>query len=133
MKWNTYTFLPSTSLSAPVIDIAVKSPALNVTTKIPVMIDTGASRTALPLHILLNTLKLHPSRCSNARGFDERLVNCYLFVIQYRLEEEALKTIEVLGIPREFYGLLGHDILQHYILTCDGPRRRFCLEIEPSA
>ena len=97
---------------------------------IQMMIDTGASRTTLPIQFLeksLNALKIKSISCLNC---DNQRKEYPLYVINLVIDGNTIPNQEVIGTHNQRFGLLGRDILQNYVLHYYGREQRFLLEYQ---
>lgn len=114
----------------PCINVSIESLSGMKVSGIKAILDTGASRTAVPTDVLdiLNITKF-PSRRIRVKDYSDREVWRYLYYIHILHSEFTYRSIEVIGIDRGATMLIGRDILNRWRLLLDGRREVFDLKI----
>jgi hypothetical protein len=103
---------------------------------IRVLLDTGASESAVDSHIisrlgLLTTgrAKIHtPTSGSNYEERDQYGVSLYFGSLPGETAEYTVSVIESSFASEGFMAIIGWDVLSKCVLLCDGPQKTFRLD-----
>jgi len=128
IPWTSYKPLPFKTKNVPHIDITVINPINDVKTQLPFMIDTGATITAIPSTILKYEIKRKPHRELIINNFDSQKIIKLMYFVHINICGTVIEKLEICGTDNPDYGLLGRDVLDQYILHCDGPNQKFMIE-----
>jgi len=114
----------------PCINVSIES--LSGTKKVSgvkAILDTGASRTAVPIDILdILNLTRFPARSIWVKDYSNRGERRYLYYVRILHPEFTYRAVEVIGIDRGTTMLIGRDIINRWRLLLDGPKQIFNLE-----
>jgi predicted aspartyl protease len=117
----------SSIMPAPEVIVNVSSP-MDGTKRTDVMfvVDTGAAVSLLPTNILerLGPLECSPCSVNWGNGITMKHMR-YLVVLS--VNDVTFEPIWVVATEKK-YGLLGRDILNRHLLTCDGPQQTWTTE-----
>ncbi len=91
------------------------------------IVDTGASRTALPIKILSEKLNALPTTTRKVQDFDGNETLKDSFVIDLIIMGNMFHDMVIIGTDNTSHGLLGRDVLSKFILLCNGRKEKFKL------
>lgn len=89
------------------------------------LIDTGASRSALPKRVLVDDLRSVKYDSIQCGDYDGNIIEHFTYCVDLIIDNKLQKNVELLGTNNPTYGLIGRDVLSRYILNCDGPAMNF--------
>lgn len=120
-----YTLIQNSSTKAPVIHCFISLIGFTSNVEIPLLIDTGASRTAIPEEQLWRIGEVYPIRIAKTFDFNRNKFDVPIYLANIKILDHLLEDVEIIGTQNKSHGLLGRDILSHFTLLCDGPNERF--------
>ncbi|MDR7520630.1 MAG: hypothetical protein QN123_13820 [Armatimonadota bacterium] len=124
---HTFPYDARRSPPAPVLPVRLGPPRAEPATAVLALVDSGADLTVLP-EGLPQALGLPQVSEVTVRG-----VAGTASVPVFAAEVEAAggrRVVEVVGVGAE--ALLGRDLLNHWVVTLDGPRRSLQVEVPPA-
>jgi len=127
MNQRAYTTLNQDCQPAPIMEVQVCHAGTQKRINLFMKIDTGASRSVLPIDILekqINANKIGEIECID---FDGRKIAANLYGVRLIIQGNTFKCA-VISSHNSEYGLIGRDILSQHILRCDGPKKQFELD-----
>ncbi|MEM7532431.1 MAG: retroviral-like aspartic protease family protein [Chloroflexota bacterium] len=117
----TFDYDPQHVPSAPFIDIYVYTKSKpEKMQKISLMVDTGADATILPIQ-LLQQIKAPMTRMGTLTGIHGIRKSTRLYRIALQVGDYTLNRVEVASSEGWSQAVLGRDVLNHLVLTLDGP------------
>ncbi|MEW6236582.1 MAG: hypothetical protein AB1656_14455 [Candidatus Omnitrophota bacterium] len=125
---KNYVTLINDIQPGPCLEIEICNAATNTSTTVMMKIDTGSSRTVIPKKILNEFINLRKIKDINCFDYNGDKKSMPLFVVNLKILGNTFMDREIIGSDNPEYGLIGRDILSQYILTCDGPKKKFELE-----
>jgi len=136
LKWRMlgvamfkYGNTQSATMPGPEINVGVfPGDGSNQSENIVCVIDTGATVSVLPIS-LVKSLPLRDYTSARIRwgSGDETPVVKYL--VSLRISGKTIDSLWVVMVERP-YGLIGRDVLNKHLLTCDGPSAVWAVEPE---
>lgn len=117
----------SENLLCPFIQIRIENIARRIEGNARLLIDTGASRSALP-KTLFQSLLIPPAKSKIFHDYNRNAFVHQIYIINLMIFDRLFNDVEIIGTVNPRYGLLGRDLLSHYFLRCDGPNQRFELD-----
>ncbi len=120
---STYQYDVRYSPPAPAISIRIVHPRTGNSLTVGAKLDTGASRTVLPLSVIRH-LGLMAEGYRSAMSFDRRLTKLPLFKTTVEVADTSLENLRVFAINRPD-ALLGRDILNQFDITLRGKAQVF--------
>ncbi len=130
MTWFPYRRFNEFASGVPMVYVEVQHSTKSQSFPIPMLIDTGATYTTVPLQICTDVLGIMKITERHFYDFDGTQIIKPIFVINFVIEENLFKGVEVIGTNNQYYGLLGRDLLSRYMLRCDGPAQKFELDYQ---
>ncbi|MDI6736177.1 MAG: hypothetical protein QME42_08320 [bacterium] len=113
----------------PCINVSIESLFGRKVSGIKAILDTGASKTAVPIDVLdILNLTRFPTRRIRVRDYSEREVWRYIYYVHILHPEFTCLRVEVIGIDRGATMLIGRDIINKWRLLLDGHKQVFNLE-----
>lgn len=117
----TYIYSAAYSPSAPVIEVGLRGPAEEgVEVRLTAFVDTGADATMLPIHILrrVGAEYIEPRYIRGVTGV-RTLAETYLAIVH--IGQQIIPVPAIVALLRGEEAVLGRDVLNHLVLTLDGP------------
>ncbi len=112
---------------APVVELAVSAFDGSVSLTARVLIDSGADISVLP-ETLVRALDLRRVGFAEVAGYGAEAVTRFVYSAQVRLPgSSADRLVRVLSWDSP-EGLAGRDLLNHWRVVLDGPRRQLTVE-----
>lgn len=117
----TYIYSTAYSPSAPVVEIGVRGPGEDSREiRMTAFVDTGADATMLPIHILriVGAEYIEPRYIRGVTGV-RTLAETDLAVVH--VGQQFIPIPTAVALLRGEEAILGRDVLNHLVLTLDGP------------
>lgn len=110
---------------APFLEIRVAAAAQSRPATVPALVDTGSDVTSIPLTVA-QALQLRPLGPAEVEGVAEGQIEREMFRAFLSIGAREPVGLAVIGW-HENIALLGRDILNHYVITLDGPNQTFTI------
>ena len=114
-----YSYSPRVSPPGPFLFVRVSPSETSAPIGVHAILDTGADNSALPASAV-EQLRLPQVDAGMVGGIDGHMSLEPLFAVFVSIEAGPPEEVEVHSFPMPF-AVLGHDILNQYHITLDGP------------
>ena len=84
------------------------------------MVDSGADVTLIPINIL-QTIGARQTKTRQLRGVTGVAKRVGLYVVKIRLSTHIIHAVYVVAGDKNTEAILGRDVLNHLVVTLDGP------------
>lgn len=119
-KIYTYQYDAEYDPTMPVIDIEIGRAMVEVSLPLKALIDSGADATMIPIHYL-QQIHARRSRKKWMRSTTGGRILVDLYPVSLRLGPVTQTHLEVVGDNQNNEVIVGRDVLNHLIVTLNGP------------
>ena len=118
-------YTPTLNPPGPVVSVRILDPVTGRSADLVALIDTGAALSVIPAEIV-DELGLSPVDMTSVRTVSGEHWMASTFRCTCVIEGYVVLGVEFVAV-KNATGLLGRDVLQHFILTLDGKAGQFTL------
>ena len=109
----------------PVVSIHILDPVTGRSADLVALIDTGAAVSVIPAEVVTK-LGLSPVDMTSVRALSGEQWTASTYRCTFVIDGHVMLGVEFIAV-KDASGLLGRDVLQHFLLTLDGKAGKFTL------
>ena len=117
MKVTSFLYDASYAPSAPIAQITISA---NTEIEVNVLVDSGADVTLIPIN-LLQAIGARQMKTRQLRGVTGIAKRVGLHLVSIRLSTHIIRSVYVVAGDKNTEAILGRDVLNHLVVTLDGP------------
>lgn len=117
MKVTSFLYDESYIPSAPVVRLTLSA---NKAVEVTALVDSGSDATLIPINIL-QTIGARHTKTKRLRGVTGAAKLVGLYTVNLQITTDLVHSVHVVAGGRGTEIILGRDVLNHHVVTLDGP------------